>query len=73
MRDILISVGDLYHVTPIDRWERIRGRGLDPAEADRINGGLYSIDAFAGRGFNCFVTPARLHCVFQMFDDGLKT
>jgi len=71
LRDILASIGDLYHVTPADRWDQVRVRGFDPTEAHRINGGLYSIGAFAGRGFNCFVTRPRLHRVLQMFDDGL--
>ena len=64
-------MGSLYHVTPADRAALIVARGFDPAEALRINGGLYSIGPFAGRGFNCFVTESRLHRVFQMFDDGM--
>ncbi len=71
LRSILASLGELYHVTLAERWEHVRIRGFDPAESHRINGGLYSIGAFAGRGFNCFVTRPQLHRVFQMFDDGM--
>ncbi|WP_145359064.1 hypothetical protein [Alienimonas californiensis] len=71
LRPVLAAVGSLFHVTPAGRAAQISERGFDPAEAPRINGGLYSIGPFAGRGFNCFVTKPRLHGVFQMFDDGL--